>query len=273
MNYFIQESSKKLFSDGVMVTSLKKSIRSNIISICRSHDRDSLFYIFTTRSLIAVEVTPEGLVHSEAITPDNTKPLPFMPRRCSSSIHINNDLYLIGGMKDNKSTNICEKINLESSKWSRCMSLNFARSLCGIASTGNSIYVIGGWGLTLLRNIEKLVNSEWIILSFQCPEPLASIGVAKVSENQILIAGGRNNSDKKYSNKIWKLKIDTGEFSEEAIMEKDEPLSNHSAFYKSGVVSILDSDDNFSKYRINCDPWHDKRGFLELRKLLSITLV
>lgn len=271
MSFFIDEKSKTVFYDQARKFNLKNSIAPPINSICRSHCNSNTFYIFAPNLLLTIDLSfPDAPLIQDVS--QKLKSL-FRYRFNASSIHFGNSLYLIGGTFDSKISNICEKIDLSALTTTEIPSLNLPRASCGITSTYNAIYVMGGWGSSMLKTIEKFQNHIWTCLSWKLPIPLTCFGIVKISENQILIVGGREESKKKYSNQILKVKVDNGVISEEREIKEERSVNNQNVTVVGKEICVFNCELKFSKYGFEIDKWHERRILLTCWSLCRISLI
>ena len=128
-------------------------------------------------------------------------------RAFHSSIYFDNNLYIIGGMSENNNyLNNCYCFNITKKKWIKMPDINITRlnpSLC--IYNNNYLYVIRGSNkIESIDTIEfiniKNFNEGWTLFKpydpsfswFGCDSSLA----ITISENQILIFGGRDKNGK-----------------------------------------------------------------------------
>lgn len=117
-------------------------------------------------------------------------------RRNHSSIRIDNNIYVVGGM-DNYFNHLrhCEKYSMINEKWSKCASLNIEKSHLSLCNIDNKyIFAFGGENKIdgILNTIEKycVVGDVWEIINIKLPYQLECVGCIGISNREILIFGG-----------------------------------------------------------------------------------
>ena len=117
-------------------------------------------------------------------------------RRNHSSIKINNNIFICGGIDNNSNhLNLCEKYSIENKKWIKCHSLNIERSHMSLCNMNNKyIYALGGENKTngFLDIIEKysILDDKWECLRVKLPYKLECVGCISISDKEMIIFGG-----------------------------------------------------------------------------------
>ena len=276
MNAFINGQTKQIIVPDGISQSFRSDVRSEIISICRNQEEDSTFYIFTYSNIIKLDLSYTSLPVFEIIyaRKENQENPKYLPRAGMATVNWLRSLYLIGGCFKEAHLFHCDQLDTNTNKWYKRNKINISRSSPGITATENSIYIMGGYGkYSLLRSIEKYENSIWKCLFFSLPLPMSKLGLISVSNNIIIIIGGKDNSAKKYSNDVWEAKIDKGIFNIIGNIPKKEITCNHNIYYKENRLCYMDNDDTFYTIDFEIDKWYDKRIALYLYNNLYFRLI
>ena len=120
----------------------------------------------------------------------------FKERRNHSSIKVNNQIYVCGGIDNNSNhLNLCEKYSLQNKKWIKFHSLNMERSHLSLCNMNNKyIYALGGENKTngFLDIIEKysISDDKWECLKIKLPYKLECVGCISISDKEMIIFGG-----------------------------------------------------------------------------------
>ena len=120
----------------------------------------------------------------------------FKERRNHSSIKVNNQIYVCGGIDNNSNhLNLCEKYSIQNKKWTKCHSLNMERSHLSLCNMNNKyIFALGGENKTngFLDIIEKysISGDMWECLKIKLPYKLECVGCISISDKEMIIFGG-----------------------------------------------------------------------------------
>ena len=136
----------------------------------------------------------------------------FKERRNHSSIKVNNQIYVCGGIDNNSNhLNLCEKYSIQNKKWTKCHSLNMERSHLSLCNMNNKyIFALGGENKTngFLDIIEKysISGDMWECLKIKLPYKLECVGCISISDKEMIIFGGYCPKEKLLLNIILILK-------------------------------------------------------------------
>lgn len=269
MTYFIKESSKELYDGANPSMNLFPQMRSNVLSICRSPN-PLRFYIFTPKYLFVLN--PSELAfeycHPRQSPLNNSY---YLCRKNSSSVILNNTIYLIGGIIENTFQRLCQRSELSELKWNQCSPLNIPRSSSSIIAHEESIYIFGGWScFNILTSIERFKNEVWVVLSFSLPCEIWNIGLIECSHRRILLIGGDKNGGK--CSEIYSLLIDSGEFVCIDRLEQPCKVSSYNIYYNEGVLCLFGENKMITK-EISITGFEEKIPFILLKHYVRISLL
>lgn len=124
-----------------------------------------------------------------------------VPRYCHTTCLKGDHVYIVGGKStSSKSGDVvlraCEVLDLRTWQTRTIAKLNEPRCRIGSVLMQNGIYVFGGsCGELSLRSIEKydVEKDEWNLVSCSFVQGIDSYSVQKVTDQDVLICGGRAN--------------------------------------------------------------------------------
>ena len=155
-----------------------------------------------------------------------------LPRGDHSLIYIAGYIYAIGSYTNNKT---CERYNVQKNKWAPISSLNIGRAGAGLCTFDNEyIYAFGGRNgkRTILNAIEcySIKNDLWRKIEYASKDSWIPcyMGLAhQITENEIMIFGGKSAKTQLVSRESYIYDTSTGEFRD------GPPLRNPSSFMNS----------------------------------------
>jgi len=165
-----------------------------------------------------------------------------LPRADHSLIYLAGYIYAIGSYVHNKCNNTCERYDIYKNKWTPIASLNVGRAGVGLCSVDNSyLYAFGGRNeqRIILSAIEcyNIATDEWKEVEYQQRDswiPCYMSLAHQISENEILVFGGKSGQTQLVSKESYIYNIETGEFID------GPPLRNPSSFMNS-IISWKDN--------------------------------
>jgi hypothetical protein len=151
-----------------------------------------------------------------------------------SLIYLAGYIYAIGSYMNNKT---CERYNVLKNKWAPISSMNIGRAGSGLCTFDNAyIYAFGGRNgkRTILNAIEcySIENDIWRKIEYATKDNWIPcyMGLAhQVTENEIMIFGGKSAKTQLVSRESYIYDIETGEFKD------GPPLRNPSSFMNSVI--------------------------------------
>ncbi len=158
-----------------------------------------------------------------------------LPRADHSLIYLAGYIYAIGSYVHNKCNNTCERYDIYKNKWTPIASLNTGRAGVGLCSVDNSyLYAFGGRNeqRVILSAIEcyNIATDEWKEIEYSQKDnwiPCYMSLAHQISENEILIFGGKSAKTQLVSKESYIYNIEDGEFID------GPPLRNPSSFMNS----------------------------------------
>ena len=145
----------------------------------------------------------------------------ILPRRDHGFIGVKGFLVAIGGSNEkSKALKHCEKYSIVENNWSELPELNESRNLLSPCVFSNRyLYAIGGSLSEHGKNetyefLDIELPLRWVRLRIavggkeDTSIKLLGVGVAQISDTEILVFGGLTKND--YSNSSWILNVDTG---------------------------------------------------------------
>lgn len=164
-----------------------------------------------------------------------------LPRADHSLIYLSGYIYAIGSYVHNKCNNTCERYDIFKNKWMPIASLNVGRAGVGLCSVNNSyLYAFGGRNeqRTILPAIEiyNIAKDEWLEIDYAAKDnwiPCYMSLAHQITENEILVFGGKSAKTQLVSKESYIYDIETGEFKD------GPPLRNPSSFMNS-IISWKD---------------------------------
>uniref|UniRef100_A0A7S3P022 Attractin/MKLN-like beta-propeller domain-containing protein n=1 Tax=Euplotes crassus TaxID=5936 RepID=A0A7S3P022_EUPCR len=165
-----------------------------------------------------------------------------LPRADHSLIYLAGYIYAIGSYVHNKCNNTCERYDIYKNKWTPIASLNIGRAGVGLCTVDNTyLYAFGGRNeqRVILSAIEcyNIATDEWKEVEFQQKDnwiPCYMSLAHQISENEIIVFGGKSGKTQLVSKESYIYNIETGEFID------GPPLRNPSSFMNS-IISWKDN--------------------------------
>ena len=210
-----------------------------------------------------------------------------------SSILLNEDVYVIGGinldanslMTTEVALKSWEKYNIHNTKWEQISPMNIERSHFGITSfQDNYIYCFGGFnGAEALDSIEKYdaMLDIWNEITVKLPIKTSNIGISDFITNEsIIIWGGMfANSDNEYSylDTVYKMDLDGEKIFKLPRMNEKRICHSSMPFYDESVYAIGGSlNKTWERFDIATNKWipiADYDKILPDNDLQSFTLI
>lgn len=164
-----------------------------------------------------------------------------LPRADHSLIYLAGYIYAVGSYVHNKCNNTCERYDIYKNKWTPIASLNVGRAGVGLCSVDNAyLYAFGGRNeqRVILPAIEvyNIATDEWKEVDYAVKDtwiPCYMSLAHQITENEILVFGGKSAKTQLVSKESYIFNIETGEFKD------GPPLRNPSSFMNA-IVSWKD---------------------------------
>lgn len=158
-------------------------------------------------------------------------------RRAHSTIFLNNKVYIVGGVDSlGNSMNNCEYYNILSNECYSISNMNIKKCRISLVEMNNKfIFSFGGDTQNNISNeIEKydIDNNNWTLLNLILPIPMTCIGIAKLSNKEILLCGGYSPQKGQLDN-IFKFDIE-----DLSIVELDKKLNNPGYTIYDCIINI-----------------------------------
>lgn len=121
------------------------------------------------------------------------------PRNAHAITRCDGVIYVLGGFSGKERLNSVECFVQAETKWIKVQPMKQKRHYLAACSIGNeAIYAFGGFHgsseTEINDSIEKfsVEDEEWTILSFRLKSPLWACSVVPISQNEIMLIGGKN---------------------------------------------------------------------------------
>ena len=264
--YFFDEKSSQIYLEDSSNQLVKAGNPNYFLTICRHEVGVNTFlYIVTPKKVIEVNCVEK--TQSELMV--NSKDNFFKAFKGMTSIVFQDRLCLIGGFnkKTGRNERCFQMCPIKKPKWTQGEYFNVGRSNSAVCSIHDSLYICGGWGLSLLSSIEKYKNSNWVCLSFRIT-PYSSCAMVPISNTRVLILGQDENLD---------YCVEEVNFCRKSVKKCDNlaisSTKNYNFLCHNRTFASFDSQKAVHKVEMVERNWSDLEAFFLTREKLNLKLI
>lgn len=122
---------------------------------------------------------------------------------------LDGNVYAVGGRPNLEGIPASTAEVFRAEVWTPLPDLNHNRESISLVANRTTLFAVGGFnGKQRIDSIERLDPGEWTLLVWTLPGPRQMVGVAFLSEDVLVVAGGQNGAEDR--TEVCKLNLKTG---------------------------------------------------------------